>query len=221
MLVNGGMQAAVNILQQAFSDPITINIPVGYGEFAGFSISPNISEGNIGYSGGGQFGNGQGVTVSYANLVTDLANDAKDSTNSFSVSKLPGGTSLQGHSSFVIGSAQAKALGLLAGNNSAIDGQIGMGTNFTGNVLIAGALHEITHAMGRIAGLGMDVFRFNAPANHVFGGAIPAPASYFSIDGGFTKLADFGRNSDPGDFSMAVCRDPTIHSTKSWAPTPD
>jgi Ca2+-binding RTX toxin-like protein len=29
---------------------------------------------------------------------------------------------------------------------------------------------------------------------------IPAPAAYFSIDGGVTKLADFGRSSDPSDF---------------------
>src|ERR1700724_442079 len=28
----------------------------------------------------------------------------------------------------------------------------------------------------------------------------PAPAAYFSIDGGVTKLADYGQNSDPSDF---------------------
>jgi subtilase family serine protease len=198
-----GMQAAANILQAAFHDNITVNIVVGYGEYGNGALAlpnQNTSEGNIGFTGGGQFGAGQGVTLSYANLRADLAADAKDGTDTQSVNSLPGGTSLQGHSSFVIGSAQAKALGLLAGNNGAVDGQVGMGTNFTGNVLIAGALHELTHAMGRIAGDSLDIFRYNAPGNHVFGGSVPQPASYFSIDGGSTKLADFGRTSDPGDF---------------------
>jgi RTX calcium-binding nonapeptide repeat (4 copies) len=84
----------------------------------------------------------------------------------------------------------------------AIDGQVGMGTTFTGNVLLAGALHELTHAMGRIAGLSLDVFRFNENRSgaRVFGFADPATPAYFSIDGGVTDLADFGINSDPGDF---------------------
>jgi 20S proteasome alpha/beta subunit len=206
-----GIQAAVNILQATFLDPITVNIAVGYGEFGGTALenlvpanlrnqAQNVSLGNIGYTGGGQFGNGQGISESYSTLRSLLAADARDSTDTTSVSSLPNTTSLQGHSSFVIGSAQAKALGVLNANNSAVDGQIGMGRNFIGNVLIAGALHEITHAMGRIAGLAMDVFRYSSPGNHVFGGAIPAPSSYFSIDGGATRLADFGTSSDPGDF---------------------
>ena len=105
-----GMQAAVNILQAAFLDPITVNIAVGYGEFGGTALenlvpfnqrnqAQNISLGNIGYTGGGQFGNGQGVTVSYSTLRGLLASDAKDSTDSTSVNSLPGGTSLEGHSS--------------------------------------------------------------------------------------------------------------------------
>jgi hypothetical protein len=57
--------------------------------------------------------------------------------------------------------------------------------------------------MGRIAGLSLDLFRFNEDdsGHHVFGGAVPAPAdAYFSIDGGTTELADFGKSSDPGDY---------------------
>ena len=77
-----------------------------------------------------------------------------------------------------------------------------MGTTFTGNVLIAAALHELTHAMGRIAGDSLDLFRFNEDGSggNVFGSAIPANPAFFSIDGGATDLADFGINSDPGDF---------------------
>jgi serralysin len=69
-------------------------------------------------------------------------------------------------------------------------------------VLFAGALHELTHGMGRIAGDTIDLYRFNEDksGNRVYGGAIPATPAYFSIDGGTTDLADFGINSDPGDF---------------------
>jgi hypothetical protein len=48
----------------------------------------------------------------------------------------------------------------------------------------------------------MDLFRYNenGSGNHVFGPGIPATPSYFSINGGSQKLADFGISSDPGDF---------------------
>jgi len=208
-----GMQAAANILQAAFLDPITVNIAVGYGEFGGQAINPNVSGAYIGYTGGGQFGNGQGVSVSYSNLRVDLSNSASDNFDQLSVNSLPQGTSLEGQSNFILGSAQAKALGLLSAQNGAVDGQVGMGTNFTGNVLIAGALHELTHAMGRIAGqvtdtlghigaIAMDVFRYNEnrSGSHVFDTGIPATPAYFSMDGGHTDTADFGISSDPGDF---------------------
>jgi hypothetical protein len=35
---------------------------------------------------------------------------------------------------------------------------------------------------------------------YVFNGGVPGPASYFSVNGGTTKLADYGQNSDPSDF---------------------
>ena len=206
-----GMQAAANIIQAAIIDPITVNIAVGYGEFGGQAINPNVSGANIGYTGGGQFSNGQGVSETYLSLLSALDASASDNFDQISVSSLPQTPLLEGHGSFVLGSAEAKALGLLSGQNGAIDGQVGMGTNFTGNVLIAGALHELTHAMGRIAGLAMDIFRYNEnrSASHVFGGAIPATPAYFSIDGGHTDMADFGISSDPGDFLNSGVQGPT------------
>jgi hypothetical protein len=197
-----GMQAAANLLQAAFNDNITVNVAVGYGEFGGVTLSDqSFSFGNIGYTGNGT--NGVGINETYSNLRTLLLNHEGDADDITSVNALTNTTSLQGQSNFVIGRAQAKALGeIVTPNDSVIDGQVGMGTFFTGDVLIAGALHEITHAMGRIAGLSLDLFRFNEnhSGNHVFGFAIPATPAYFSIDGGATDLADFGITSDPGDF---------------------
>jgi serralysin len=46
----------------------------------------------------------------------------------------------------------------------------------------------------------LDLFRFTSPGVHLFSGADTSPAAYFSLDGGITKLADYGRSSDPSDF---------------------
>jgi FG-GAP-like repeat len=196
-----GMQAAANILEAAFNDNITINIAVGYGEFGGVALSSqNKSEGNIGSTGDGT--SGVGISESYSTLRDLLQNYEGSMDDITAVNSLPVTSSLEGHSTFIIGSAQGKALGVVSPRASAIDGQVGMGTAFTGTDLITAALHEITHAMGRIAGDSLDLFRFNEnrSGSRVFGFSNPAAPAYFSIDGGVTDLADFGINSDPGDF---------------------
>ena len=45
-----------------------------------------------------------------------------------------------------------------------------------------------------------DFFRFTSPGARMFSGASTASAAYFSVDGGNTKLADYGQTSDPSDF---------------------
>jgi hypothetical protein len=45
-----------------------------------------------------------------------------------------------------------------------------------------------------------DLFRFTSPGTLLFQGGATAPAAYFSLDGGNTKLADYGRTSDASDF---------------------
>jgi hypothetical protein len=142
-------------------------------------------------------------TISYSDLRTDLLASATSAADTSAYSYLPSGSSIGGQSSFTIGTAQEKALGVISATASGLDGVVGMNASFgTGSLLFAGALHELTHAMGRIAGDTMELFRFNedGSGNRVFGGAIPSTAAYFSIDGGTTELADFGINSDPGDF---------------------
>src|SRR5262249_3293310 len=128
-------------------------------------------------------GNAWGYSLTYATLRQDLVNTASSADDNTSVASLPNTSSLQGHSSFFVANSELKAFGA---PTSGTDGAVGIGANFTGNVLIAGALHEITHAMGRIAGTSLDLFRFNEDhsGNRVFGGAIPSTPAYFSINGG-------------------------------------
>ena len=45
-----------------------------------------------------------------------------------------------------------------------------------------------------------DFYRFTSSGTRLFTDNIPASSAYFSLDGGNTKLADFGVSSDPSDF---------------------
>jgi len=115
---------------------------------------------------------------------------------------LPFASNVNGVSSFTISRAQERVFGLLPAVNgtSVDDGSIGMGTGFKGNVLVSGALHEITHALGRDNGTSLDVFRFTSFGSRLFTGGGSSVPAYFSLDDGMTDIADFGQNSDPGDF---------------------
>ena len=74
------------------------------------------------------------------------------------------------------------------------------------------ALHELTHALGRVpygpAPDIFDLFRYSSPGNLLFTNAIPAPPAYFSVNGGITDLADYGQSSDPSDFLGTSGRTP-------------
>jgi serralysin len=71
-------------------------------------------------------------------------------------------------------------------------------------LLVGVALHELTHALGRVPYGSQpdifDLFRFTSAGTRLFTDSIPSSAAYFSVDGGNTKLADYGRTSDPSDF---------------------
>lgn len=185
-----GVQAAATMLEEALTDPITINIQVGYGEYAGQALpNQNTSEGGSNTD-----------SISYSDLRSDLVASATTPDDTTALAHLPTGSSIDGKSSFSISRSQEKVFGLIGANDTGTDGYVGFGTTFTGQTLFAGALHELTHAMGRQPGLAWDLFRFTSTGHRYYGGQIPASAAYFSIDGGVTHLADYGKNSDPSDF---------------------
>ena len=98
-----------------------------------------------------------------------------------------------------------KLFGLLSANDTTTDdGSATFATDISSSLLVGVALHELTHALGRVPyGPQPDIFdfyRFTSPGTLLFSDSIPASAAYFSVDGGNTKLADFGQNSDPSDF---------------------
>jgi hypothetical protein len=182
-----GIQQAVSILAAAISDKITVNIKIDYsGTGRGASAGPD-----------------HGLLLSYSSIRADLVNNATPGDTTFNA--LTAGSSIQGQSSVAVWNAQLKLWGLIGANDTTTDdGAAFFATDIDPSLLVGVALHEFTHAMGRIPyGTQPDIFdffRFTSPGTRLFQGGATAPAAYFSLDGGNTKLADYGRTSDASDF---------------------
>ena len=189
-----GIQQAASILTAAISDQITVNLSIHYTG-----------------SGGGAFaGPANGLFESYSATTAALTSHASLGDTIFNA--LPGGLSIQGQSQVAVWNAQLKALGFLSANASGSDGSATFATDINSNLLVGVALHELSHAMGRIPygspspdPVGrpdiFDLFRFTSAGSRLFTGSVnSAPPAYFSVDGGFTGLADYGRTSDTSDF---------------------
>ena len=185
-----GIEQAAAILSDAITNKITVNIDIDYS----------------GTGGGAAAGPDNGQYVSYSTVRSDLIANAAPGDTSFNA--LPTGSTIQGQSQVAVWNAQLKLFGLINPNSTTTDdGSATFATDINSNLLVGVALHELTHAMGRVPyGPQPDIFdfyRFTSPGTRLFTDNIPATAAYFSLDGGNTKLADFGISSDPSDFSNA------------------
>jgi hypothetical protein len=186
-----GIQQAVSLLAAAISDPITVNIKIDYS----------------GFGGGAAAGPDNGLYESYSWVKASLVNHATAGDTTFNA--LPSGSSVQGQSNVAVWNAQLKLWGVLGTNDTTTDdGSATFATDINPNLLVGVALHELTHALGRVPYGSptstspdiFDLFRFTSPGTRLIDGGNTAVAAYFSVDGGNTKLADYGRNSDPSDF---------------------
>jgi Ca2+-binding RTX toxin-like protein len=182
-----GIEQAASILSASISDQITVNIKIDFS----------------GTGGGAAAGPDSGYYESYSSIRSDLLADATSGDTTFNA--LPSGTSIQGQSNIAVWNAQMKVLGLMNPNDTTTDdGSATFATDINPNLLVGVALHELTHALGRIpygtAPDIFDLFRYTSPATRLFSGGSTAPAAYFSLDGGLTKIADYGQTSDPSDF---------------------
>ena len=185
-----GIQQAASILTATISDKITVNINVDYS----------------GTGGGAAAGPSGGRYLNYSTVRADLINNATAGDATFNA--LPSGSSIQGQSSVAVWNAQLKLWGVLGNNTTTADGSATFATDINPNLLVGVALHELTHAMGRVPYGApqssspdiLDLFRFTSPGTRLISGDNTAPAAYFSLDGGNTKLADYGQKSDPSDF---------------------
>jgi hypothetical protein len=197
--------AALNAVAQSaalyFTDPITINIQVGWGEVGG----QPLSQGAIGESLGPP-----SIRLNYAQLKTELMQTASSIDDVIAIKNLPA-SDPTGGGLFLISRAEAKAWGLLPANSTPIDGVIGFSTtpNWDFNPsdgISAGffdfmgtAEHEVTHALGRVIGTQftdlLDLFDYSSPGH--LAGSRPG---YFAIDGGKTPLNHFSTSGDSADW---------------------
>ena len=186
-----GIQQAASLLTASISDQITVNIKIDYS----------------GTGGGAAAGPDNGLYESYSSVRADLVNNATAGDATFNA--LPTGSSIQGQSSVAVWNAQLKLWGVLGANDTTTDdGSATFATDISSGLLVGVALHELTHAMGRVPYGSpyssspdiFDFYRFSSPGVRVFNGASTASPAYFSVDGGNTKLADYGQISDPSDF---------------------
>ena len=200
---------AIQFYETNFTDPITINLQVGWGEVAGQTLIP----GALGESSASQPGFFQ-----YATTKSDLVADAKSAADLIAIANLPTSDPTNG-ATFKISRAQGKALGRTIGDGSALDGSVGFDStaNFTFDPnhravtgkfdFIGVAEHEISEVMGRF-GLSqngapsgrygpIDMFRYSSPGMLDLA---PANGAYFSINGGVTVINTFN-GTGGGDLS--------------------
>src|ERR1700676_4120307 len=185
-----GIEQAASILSATFYDKITVNLTIHYSG-----------------TGGGAFaGPAGGLVEDYPTIMADLINHASPGDTTFNA--LPSAF-VQGQTVIAVWDAQLKALGLIAPNDtSTTDGTATFATDINPNLLVGVALHELTHARGRLP-YGppygsepdiFDLFRFTSVGTQLIAGGNTAAAAFFSLDGGNKRLADFGQTSDPSDF---------------------
>ncbi len=199
----GAIQAAAKLLGATFKNNISLNVEVGYGEYPDGRTPEK--------PGGASAAPSTGVFDSYEQVRSWLAGNA-DAAAQSGIDALPQTVTIQGQQQVTVWRAQEKLMGQIASNDAGLDGYAGFATNISANSLMGTALHELTHAMGRVNyGTQPDIFdlyRFTSPGTRLFAGDVPNSASYFSLDGGRTDLADYGQASDPSDFLNTGARTP-------------
>jgi hypothetical protein len=204
------VESVVQFYESEFSNPVTININVGWGEVGGTTVTTALGESESFLE-----------SFSYSQVVSALAQNASSNAQVSAVNSLPSSSPTGG--SYYLTLAEATALGLATGSTT-VDGDVGFSstlpfsysTTNTGSVpsgqydLYGVVAHELSEVMGRIslfnfssAYSAMDMFRYSA------NGVLSTNASqtaYFSDNGGATSLNPFNSNSsgDLGDLSSSA-----------------
>ncbi|MEI9886561.1 MAG: NF038122 family metalloprotease [Rhizomicrobium sp.] len=204
------VDAVVRLYEQTFSDPITINIALGYGELAGTAL-------DAGAAGESTF---DLSAVDYGQVRAALNADRSSNDDIAAAATWPAANPLPfGNAVFLVTPAEAKALAIdfpAYGDGVPLyDGYVGISKDIAfdydssdgvaaGKYDFFGTLaHEISHVMGRDLGNGMwwngypaylpfDLYHYSAADTRLWAGS---QTGYFSIDSGHSALQYF--NTDP------------------------
>jgi hypothetical protein len=233
------LDAVAQFYDSLFTNPITVNIDVGYGEIGNTTPPTTLGPGVLGESEAyfNQF--------SYSQIKSALVADATSADQVSAANSLPAADPTNG-GNFWVSTAEAKALGLM-GASSAIDGYVGFSNSvaFTYNTTNGGAVaagtydffgvaaHEISEVLGRDLfagsqdgqGIGpnsftpLDLFHYSSNGVRDFSGTT---AGYFSLNGGATNLDNFNTNpsGDFGDWASSVGNDAFLAFSRSGVANP-
>ena len=202
-LPNGFVAAVdyvVSNFDSLFTNPVTINIKVGYGEIDGAPLA----RGDLGESEVPRY-----ARESYGSVVSVLQSEGAPGS-----STLPATSPLSGN--LTINPAEAQALGLRTAVSTSFVGfsstaNFSYAVNSTppsGQYYFVGIVeHEITEDMGRISLIGgqpyryspMDLFRYSSPGARDYATGGSGSTAYFSINNGSTDLGSWNNNPRNGD----------------------
>ena len=190
----------VTYFESLFTNPVTINLDVGYGEVGGSSLP----SGALGSSMPAAY-----VPANYSDVKNALLAE-----NAPGASTLPSTSPLGG--TVYMYQAEAKALGLSSGTN--LDGYVGFSNSVAwdyttaapsaGQYYLIGVIeHEITEVMGRVSLVNyqpsfyapIDLYRYSSPGVHSTATGGSGSTAYFSIDNGNTHLGTWNNNWSNGD----------------------
>ena len=194
------VESVVQFYESEFSNPVTLNIDVGWGEVAGTPVTTALGESESYLE-----------SFSYSQIVSALTQNASSNAQASAVNSLP--SSAPNSNEYYLNLADATALGLVTGTTT-LDGAVGFSSTLpfsysttsapAGEYYLYGVVaHELSEVMGRISLLAyggatslMDLFRYTSNGVLATSGT---QSSYFSDNGGATNLNPF--NASPsGDF---------------------
>ena len=183
-----------------FTNPVTINIDVGYGEIYGSPL--------------GRGALGESEVLSYAHKSYGSVVGALQSEGAPGASTLPGSPPLSGK--LMMTPAEAQALGLRSAVSTSFVG-FSSTANFSyainstppsGQYYCVGIVeHEFTEDMGRLSLIGgqpfhyspMDLFRYSSPGVRDVSTGGNGSTAYFSINNGSTDLGSWNNQISNGD----------------------
>ena len=197
----------VKTFEADFSNPVTINVDVGWGEVDTKPIAAGDEANSISTS-TADFSYGQ-IYTALSKTTSSIGQQAFQSLPNPSVQSNP-----FSNLSFSNEAGGAQALGLIANDSIAMDGWLGFATtpaqswSFAGQSTPASSIdfigtaeHELSEIMGRQTDFNTgtysptDLFRYSAPGGRdltaAAGSAGPNLTAYFSIDGGSTNLGEW------------------------------
>jgi hypothetical protein len=195
--------SVVQFYESEFTDPVTLNIDVGWGEIAGGSLLAGAAGESQSYLEG----------FSYSEIRSALVANATSSAQLSAVNALPASAAANG--TYYLTLADATALGLASSGN--LDGYVGFDSSLpfayndssgvpAGEYDLYGVVaHEIAEVMGRVSLLDMnaysalDLFRYSGAGG----------TAYASANGGSTVLNYFNTNPDAdlGDWASSAGND--------------